>query len=1055
MARFFIDRPVFAIVISLLLILMGVLSLSQLPVAEFPEIALPSVQVRADYMGASSDVVEESVTVPLDQQVNGVTDMLYINAVSGDDGSSNITVTFRLERDPDLAAVEVQNRVSQAQPRLPQEVVTRGVTVSKQSPDTLMYFGLYAPEGAYDALFINNYAFVNIVDSLKRLKGVGNVQVFGSEFGMRVWLRPDRMASLGITASDIAQVVREQNVQAPAGQVGQPPAATGQSFQYSVRVRGRLVTVEEFSQIIVGSRPDGSFVRLGDVARVELGARSYNYATELDGQPGVMMAIQLIPGANALETAGLVNAELERISAMLPSGLAIKMMYDSSEFVEASIEEVIHTFVEALLLVLIVVFLFLQSWRATFIPMVAVPVSIIATFAAFQLLGFSVNTLSLFGMVLAIGIVVDDAIVVVEAVEQNMATHHLPPKEATRRAMDEVQGPVIAMTLVLSAVFVPMAFIPGVTGQLYKQFAMTVAVSTMFSAVVALTLTPALCAMLLKPHEKDAPRTGPLARFFRGFNSGFDWIRDRYGSAAAAGARRTLLALALLGIVLFVVAGLFRVTPTGFVPDEDKRALFMQVMLPDAASQERTIAVADQVQDIARAQPGVESVVSVVGFDLISGTAASNGAFIIVRLDPWEERTSPELQVQGILTQLAMATRNIPEAIVVPFNPPALPGFGAVSGFSLMLQARGDQTPEELAQVAGQFLSAAQQRPEIARITSTFSANTPNYRLEVDREKSRKLGVPVNDVFTTLQTFLGGFEINDFTRFGRNYKVTMQAEPEYRAQISDISGLFVRNGGGEMVPLDTLTTPHESTGARFLQRYNLYRTAAFSGAPAPGKSSGDALRALEDVAAQVLPADYGYEWTGQSLQEIESGNTAVMVLGLSIIVVFLFLAALYESWAVPFAVLLATPFGFLGALIALKISGIPFNVYGQIGLVTLVGLSAKNAILIVEFAKLNREAGMPLQQAALEAAKLRLRPIVMTSLAFILGVVPLMLASGAGAASKASVGTAVFGGMLAATVLTTIAVPAFYVLIQGLAERFGGGPPAPAAQTGTAAQEAT
>jgi len=1055
MARFFIDRPVFAIVISLLLILMGVLSLSQLPVAEFPEIALPSVQVRADYMGASSDVVEESVTVPLDQQINGVTDMLYINAVSGDDGSSNITVTFRLERDPDLAAVEVQNRVSQAQPRLPQEVVTRGVTVSKQSPDTLMYFGLYAPEGAYDALFINNYAFVNIVDSLKRLKGVGNVQVFGSEFGMRIWLRPDRMASLGITASDIAQVVREQNVQAPAGQVGQPPAATGQSFQYSVRVRGRLVTVEEFSQIIVGSRPDGSFVRLGDVARVELGARSYNYATELNGQPGVMMAIQLIPGANALETAGLVNAELERISAMLPSGLAIKMMYDSSEFVEASIEEVIHTFVEALLLVLIVVFLFLQSWRATFIPMVAVPVSIIATFAAFQLLGFSVNTLSLFGMVLAIGIVVDDAIVVVEAVEQNMATHHLSPKEATRRAMDEVQGPVIAMTLVLSAVFVPMAFIPGVTGQLYKQFAMTVAVSTMFSAVVALTLTPALCAMLLKPHEKDAPRTGPLARFFRGFNSGFDWIRDRYGSAAAAGARRTLLALALLGIVLFVVAGLFRVTPTGFVPDEDKRALFMQVMLPDAASQERTIAVADQVQDIARAQPGVESVVSVVGFDLISGTAASNGAFIIVRLDPWEERTSPELQVQGILTQLAMATRNIREAIVVPFNPPALPGFGAVSGFSLMLQARGDQTPEELAQVAGQFLSAAQQRPEIARITTTFSANTPNYRLEVDREKSRKLGVPVNDVFTTLQTFLGGFEINDFTRFGRNYKVTMQAEPEYRAQISDISGLFVRNGGGEMVPLDTLTTPHESTGARFLQRYNLYRTAAFSGAPAPGKSSGDALRALEDVAAQVLPADYGFEWTGQSLQEIESGNAAVMVLGLSIIVVFLFLAALYESWAVPFAVLLATPFGFLGALIALKISGIPFNVYGQIGLVTLVGLSAKNAILIVEFAKLNREAGMPLQQAALEAAKLRLRPIVMTSLAFILGVVPLMLASGAGAASKASVGTAVFGGMLAATVLTTIAVPAFYVLIQGLAERFGGGPPAPAAQTGTAAQEAT
>jgi hydrophobe/amphiphile efflux-1 (HAE1) family protein len=1036
MARFFIDRPVFAVVLSLFLLLVGTLSLLKLPVGEFPNIALPTVQVNAFYLGASSDVVEESVTAPIDQQVNGATDMLYVNSVSGDDGSASIAVTFALERDPDLAAVEVQNRVSQANSQLPSDVINAGVTVRKQSPDTLMYLALHSPDATYDPLFISNYGFVYVVDELKRVKGVGDVRVFGSEFGMRIWLKPDRMASLGITAADVAQAIREQNLQVPAGRVGQPPATRGQSFEYSLRVKGRLVESEEFANVIVGSKPDGSFIRLKDIGRAELGARSYSNVSTLDGNPAAAISIALVPGANALETAGLVKAELARLAAAFPKGLEYKIVYDTSSFVEASVEEVIHTFFEALVLVLLVVFLFLQNWRTTLIPMLAVPVSLVATFAAFQLLGFTINTLSLFGMVLAIGIVVDDAIVVVEAVEHKMA-QGLAVREATIDAMDEVQGPVVAIALILAAVFVPMAFIPGVTGQLYQQFAVTVAVSTLFSALVALTLTPALCLMLLKPHEE---KRGPLARFFKAFNSGFDRLNDHYGVVAAVLARRTLMVLLTLGVLLFAIAGLFRSVPSGFVPDEDKGALFMQVVLPDAASQERTESVLREVEKRTRAVPGVDAVVSVAGFDLISGTAASNGALVIVKLKPWDERKSADERAAAIVGRLYYAMQDIPEAIVMPFNPPALPGMGSVSGFSFMLQARSNQTPEELAQVAGEFIAAASKRPEIGRISTTFSASTPNYQLQVDREKAKKLGVPINDVFTTLQTFLGGYQVNDFSRFGRNYKVTMQAESDFRQEVTDISRLFVRNKDGGMVPLDTLTSWQPGTGARFLQRYNLYRTASFSGSPAPGASSGDALKALETVAAEVLPDGYGFEWSGQSKQEIEAGNSSVVVLALSIVVVFLFLAALYESWAVPFAVLLATPFGFLGALVALKLGGIDFNVYGQIGLVTLVGLSAKNAILIVEFAKLNRENGMPIYEAAMQAARLRLRPILMTSFAFILGVVPLMIASGAGAASKQSVGTAVFGGMIAATVLTTLAVPAFYVLIQGLAERFGGGP---------------
>jgi hydrophobe/amphiphile efflux-1 (HAE1) family protein len=774
---------------------------------------------------------------------------------------------------------------------------------------------------------------------------------------------------------------------------------------------------------------------------VELGGKDYNYSTRFRGGAGVLIAVSLAPGANAMETAELVRAELASLKSAFPAGLDYKIMYDTSDFVSASIEEVVRTFFEALILVLIVVFLFLQSWRATLIPMLAVPVSLVATFSAYVALDFSINTLSLFGMVLAIGIVVDDAIVVVEAVEQNMHAHKLSPLEATRKAMDEVQGPVLAIALVLSAVFIPMGFIPGVTGQLYKQFAVTIAVATMLSALVALTLTPALCAMILRPrdHGHDAAPRGPVQRFFQAFNAAFDRLNQHYGRVTTQGARRLALVVTVLAVVVVSILGLLRVTPTGFVPDEDKGSLFMQIILPDAASQQRTDAVLEEVEKIVVAQAGVEAMTGVAGYDLISGTVASNCALIVVRLKPWEER-GPDQHALRVLGELTMKTRQIPGAVVVAFNPPALPGFGAISGFTAMLEARGNQSPEELAQVTQQFIAAAQQDPAIGRVTTTYSATTPNYRLAVDREKVKKLGVPVNDLFATLQMFMGGYQVNEFSNFGRNYKVTIQADTEFRTAVRDISKLFVRNAQGDMVPLDAVTTPAPSTGARFMQRYNLYRTAALSGVPAPGASSGDAIAAIERAAATTLPPDYAVEWTGQSLQEKAAGNTATLVMALSIVVVFLFLAALYESWSVPLAVLMATPFGFMGALLALKLGGIAFNVYGQVGLVTLIGLSAKNAILIVEFAKLNREAGKPLVEAAIEAAQLRLRPILMTSFAFILGVVPLAIATGAGAASKHSVGIAVFGGMIAATLLTSLTVPAFYVLIQGLSERFGKAP---------------
>ncbi|WP_338466799.1 multidrug efflux RND transporter permease subunit [Novosphingobium sp. ZN18A2] len=1051
MARFFIDRPIFAIVISLFLVLAGALSLLGLPVAQFPEISPPTVRVSATYPGANAQVVEDTVTAPLDSQINGVTGQRSIRSVSGSDGTSTITVKFALDRNPDIAAVETQNRASLVIPQLPSEVQDIGVSVKKASTDTLMYVAFYSPSNAYDKTFLANYLYNNIVDEVKRTPGVGDVSVFGSQFAMRIWLKPDRLAALDLTPMDVVAAVQEQNAQAAPGSVGQPPTQTESGFQYSLQLQGRINHAAQFGDIVLRSQPDGSLVRLRDVARIELGAKGYAQEAKLDGKPAAAIGVSLSPGANAMQTADDVKARLADLKTAFPPDFDYSIVYDTSEFVGESIVEVEHTLRDAIILVLIVVFLFLQSWRATLIPMLAVPVSLIATLIAYNFLGFSINTLSLFGMVLAIGIVIDDAIVVVELVEEKMENEGLPPREATRAAMDEVSGPVVAIALVLSAVFIPMAFVSGVTGQLYKQFALTIAVSTAFSALVALSLTPALCSLLLKPKGEDKPEEEKswLNRFFDRFNTGFARMTDRYARIVGMTTTSLKRVALLLVFVILAIVMLFRITPTGFVPDEDVGAFFTMAQLPDASNSQRTQAVLDSYSKKLEKLPGVESVLSISGFDVLSVTAAPNAGMMISKLKPWSERDS-ESSAAALMQKSNMMGFGVPEAMLMSFGPPALPGFGASSGFSMMLQAKAGQSPKELAKVTTAFLEEASKDPAIGRISSTFNAGTPNFKLTLDRERAKKLGLQLTDIYQTLGIMLGGAQVNDFNRYGKNYKVMVQADAPYREDIEALGAIKVRSRTtGQEVPLSTVVTVEKSAGPRFTTRYNLYGSADISGAPAPGYSSGEAIAALERAAAKALPAGYGYEWAGVTREEVETGNSAAIVMGLSVVVVFLFLSALYESWSVPIAVLLGVPFGVMGALISVLLRGMDFNVYGQIGVVTLVGLSAKNAILIVEFAKAFREAGEPIAAAAIKAARLRLRPILMTSFAFILGVVPLMIATGAGAASKHSVGTVVFGGMLVATFMAVFLVPALYVIVQTISERLTGKTPT---ESDTAAQ---
>jgi len=1032
MSAFFIRRPIVAMVIAIITVLIGTVSLLGLPIAQFPQILPPQVNLTTTYTGADALTIEQSVATPIEQQMNGVDRMLYIQSTNANDGSMNQTVTFDVGTDIDVDNVLVNNRYSQAQPFLPQDVKNFGVTIKKSLAFPLIVVSLYSPDGRYDPTFLANYALININDALLRIKGIGDIRNLGAaDYSMRIWIKPDLLARLGLTVNDLQNAVRAQNVVNPAGQVGAEPAPVGQQLTYTVRAQGRLVEPEEFGNVIVRENPDGSNVRIKDVARVELGALTYQQYGTFNGNPAAVIAGFQSPGSNALEVADNVRQAMSELAKRFPPGIAYEISLDTTAPVKAGIREIVETLVAAVVLVALVVFLFLQSWRATLIPLLTVPVSLIGAFAVFPLLGFSVNTLSLFGLVLAIGLVVDDAIVVVEAVEHHIE-EGMAPREATFQAMKEVQGPVVAIALILAAVFVPVAFMSGVTGRLYQQFALTIAVSVLISAFNALTLSPALSAMLLRPRQ--APR-GVFGKLGAGFNRWFGKTTDGYISINRLLVRKLVIPLALLAAVVAVSIGIGRKIPAGFVPDEDQGYAIIGVQLPDGASLQRTKAVYEKVADIVSKQPGIRTYNGIAGFSFFTRTAASYLGTGFIGLKPWEERKAPELSSSAIVGSLNAKFSAIPEARVFAVGPPSIPGISSTGGFSMMLQDRGGSSYEYLAQNVGRFMAEARKRPELAGLRPIFSPAVPQLYADVDKDKVMKEGVAIGDVYAALQTFLGGAYLNDFTRFGRQWRVFLQAEPAYRTKAEDVGQFYVRNGKGDMVPLSSFVRVKTTTGPEYTVRFNLYRSVEIQGVPAPGYSSGQALDALESVAAATLPPDMGYAFNGLSYQEkISAGGTA-RVLGLSLVFVFLILAALYESWSLPFSVLLSTPVAVLGAYLGLVSRHFDNNIYAQIGLVMLVGLTAKNAILIVEFAKDKLESGRSIVDAALEGAQLRLRPILMTSFAFIAGCIPLWIATGAGAAARRMLGTAVISGMLAATLLGIFFIPALFVAVERLSHR--------------------
>ena len=1021
LSRFFIDRPIFAAVISMFLVLAGLAAMRVLPIAQYPEIAPPVVTVTAVYPGASAETLEQTVAAPIENAINGVPNMIYMSSTSSSSGVVSIQVTFDIGTNVDDAAVNVNNRVKQVEPRLPEEVRRQGVTVERGSSSFLQVLAFYSPDGRYDGLFISNYVTLNVLDQLKRLPGTTNVQIFGAkDYAMRIWLLPDRLTQLKMTPSDVIRAVNEQNAQFAAGKVGQAPIAKGQDLTYTITTQGRFSDPKEFANIIVRANPDGSMVRLSEVARVELGSKDYDFIGRYNGKEATLVGVFLQPGANALEVAKTVRSTMSDLETRFPQGLSYGIPYDTTRFVEVSIKEVVYTLGEAMILVFLVVYLFLQSWRATIIPLIAVPVSLLGAFAGLFVLGYSINTLTLFGMVLAIGIVVDDAIVVLENVERIMQEDGAKPREAAIKAMQEVTGPIIAIVLTLTAVFVPIAFLGGLTGELYRQFAVTISIAVVISGVVALTLTPSLCVLILRPMEP--PKRGPFAWFNRFFAS----VTHHYTSGVSWMIRRAIVGVLLFAGMVAITVGLWRFTPGSLVPDEDQGFYIAAVILPDGATLERTDKVVTQVADAIRSNPANQDVIAFTGFDFLGGGMRNNVATIFVTQVPWDKR---EVTAQQLVGELFGKTAHIKEAIVLAFNPPPIFGLGQAGGYEFYIQNRGEGGPKRLNEVTQQFLARVSQDPQLGFAQTLWRANTPQLRVSVDREKAKKVGVPITDVFNALSATLGNYYVNDFNKFGRAWQVLMSADPSYRNRPDDIGAIYVRSERGDMVPLNSLASVEFSSGPDSLDRFNNLPAVKIFGGAAPGVSSGQAIARVEQIAKEVLPPDFSYDWGGTSYQEKRSSGASTFALALAVVMVFLILAAQYEKWSLPFSVLMALPFGTFGALAAIYLRHLTNDVYFQIGLVTLLGLAAKNAILIVEFAVMRHHEGMSASAAAIEAARLRFRPILMTSLAFIFGVLPLAISTGAGAGARHSTGTGVMGGMIAATFLAIFFVPLFFRVI--------------------------
>ena len=1049
MSKFFIHRPIFAIVISLIIVIAGSIAATQLPIAQYPQISPPTVSVSTSYTGASASVVNQTVAQIVEDQVNGAQGMDYMSSSSDDTGSYRLSVTFETGTDGDMDSVKVQNNVASATSQLPSEVQQVGLTTKKSTNDMAYMMGFYSTDGTYDRAFMKNYATIYILDKLKRINGVGNVQVFGSDYALRVWLNPDKLAELNLTVADVSAAIKEQNIQAPAGTIGGMPVNNGQEKQMSGKIEGRLTTPEEFGNVIIKSNGDGQFVRLKDVAKIETGQQSESIISKYKGYPAVGFGINLTSDANAMTTIAQVRKVFDEAKTTLPPGLEMSEIFDSTNYISTSIKEVLETFVEALLLVVFVIFIFLQNWRATIIPLLAVPVSLIGTLGAFLILDFSINTLTLFAMVLAIGLVVDDAIVVIENVEKHME-EGLTPVDATERAMDEVQGPVVAIAIVLSAVFVPVAFLGGMTGVLYKQFALTIAVSVCLSAFVALTLTPALCAMMLKKHT-DKDDEGALGRFFVKFNNWFDRTKRSYVGVVAKFIRHSRLALIFLLIVAGCAGLIYTKLPSTFVPSEDQGYMFAAIEMPDGTSANRTQEVVDKVNTaLMQNVKGLDGTMAITGFSPLSGGASSSAGMIVVGMKDWSLRQAADESVNAaVQTAFAVGNKVAPEATVIAMNPPALPGLGMTGGWTLQLQDMTGHSEEELNNLTKQIVAAANQRPELAGVRSTYSAGSPVMQYEVDREKVKNLGIQLSDVFTAMQVNYGGYQVNDFNRFGRSYKVMLQADNDYRSSADAMKFMFVKSSSGTMVPLDTLLKPKLTSGPSTISRFNGTRSIQITGQPGNGYSSGQAMNAIKEVVQQNAGTGFNIEWSGQSREESKASSSTLQVLVLSLVFVFLCLAALYESWSVPFAVLLTVPTGIFGALVSeygLSMlealaghanAGLQDSIYMQIGIIAIIGLAAKNAILIVEFAKVRVDRGMEPVKAAIEAAGLRLRPILMTSFAFIIGCLPLAVATGAGAAARNGMGVAVVGGMFFATAMGIFLIPVFFVAMEWIAAKLG------------------